>query len=56
MTRGFKLESRKFNFVTRGFELVTHKVELVTHKFELGDLNSHFWISARAFKLSTRNS
>ena len=55
VTRGFEFITRGFKLVTREFQLVTRKVELLTRKFELVDLNSHFWISTCAFKLSTRN-
>ena len=55
VTRGFELVTRGFKLVTPGFELVTRKVELVTRQFELVDLNSHYWISTLAFKVSTRN-
>ena len=53
------LITRGFELATCGFELVTHNVELVTRKFKVWTrtfhLNSQFWISTRAFKLSTRN-
>ena len=53
--KGFELVTRGFELVTSGLEHVTRKDELLTREFELVDLNSHFWISTRAFKLSTRN-
>ena len=65
VNRGFEFVTREFELVTRGFELATREFELVTCGFELitcglelvlVGLNSHFWISTRAFKLSTRNS
>ena len=56
LTRGFELLTRGFELAPHGFELVSCGFKLVTREFALIDLNSHFWISTRDFKLSTHNS
>ena len=50
-----QLVTRKLELLTNGFQLVTHKFELATREFELVDLNSYFWVSTHALKLSTPN-
>ena len=55
-TCGFELLTRGFELAPHGFELVSCGFKLVTREFALIDLNSHFWISTRDFKLSTHNS
>ena len=56
VTCGFELLTRGFELAPHGFELVSCGFKLVTREFALTDLNSHFWISTRDFKLSTHNS
>ena len=56
VTCGFELLTRGFELAPHGFELVSCGFKLVTREFALIDLNSHFWISTRDFKLSTHNS
>ena len=51
-----QVASRTVELAPHGFELVSCGFKLVTREFALIDLNSHFWISTRDFKLSTHNS